>query len=162
MDLLFEAAEIVAGKHPEFRLLIVGDGPLRHQAETYVQGREWCRYVGPKFGRQKALLLSISQLWINPGLVGLGILDAFCARLPLVTTDLPLHSPEIEYLENGRNGLIVPSSAASIADGVSCLLSDGRRLDSMRDQALKSAGRYNVETMVGNFASGIRACLSQF
>ncbi len=161
LDLLMEAAGRVYERHPEFRLLLVGDGPLRAQVESFARARSWVHFAGPKFGRDKAVLLSLAEMWLNPGLVGLGILDAFCARLPLLTTDLPLHSPEIEYLEPAKNGLIVQPDAGAFADAIESLLNDPARLLAMRAGAEASSHRYSIEAMAENFAAGVRLCLDR-
>ena len=161
LDLLLEAAEQVHGRQPAFRLLLIGDGPLRAEVEDFARGRGWVHVAGARFGREKAQLLSLAEMWLNPGLVGLGILDAFCARLPLLTTDLPLHSPEIEYLEPGRNGLMVPPSGRAFADAIECLLADPDRLRALRAGAQASSHRYSIEAMAHNFAAGVRQCLGR-
>lgn len=161
LDWLMQAAETVHERHAGFRLLIVGDGPLAGEVEAFAATREWVRWVGPKFGRDKALMLSLAEVWLNPGLVGLGILDAFCARLPLLTTDLPLHSPEIEYLEPGRSGLITAPSATAFAAAIEMLLDDPSRLATMRAAAEEAGLRYSIEAMADNFATGVKRCLGQ-
>ncbi|HEY8327003.1 MAG TPA: glycosyltransferase family 4 protein, partial [Rhodanobacter sp.] len=161
LDWLMQASEQVHAQHPEFRLLIVGGGPQAGQVEAFAATRDWVRCVGPKFGPDKARMLSLAQMWLNPGLVGLGILDAFCAGLPLLTTDVPVHSPEIEYLEPGRSGLITEPSAAAFAAAIEALLDDPARLAAMRAAAEEASRRYSIETMAENFAAGVKRWLGR-
>ena len=162
LDLLVEAGKRIHAEMPSFRLLVVGGGPeagwMAQAAATHAQ---WLRYEGPRFGADKVACLSMAQVCLNPGLVGLGILDGFCAGLPMITTDLPVHSPEIEYLEAGVNGLMTPPRAADYADGVLALLRDPPRLAAMRAAARAAAERFSIETMVGNFSAGVRQCLQR-
>ena len=159
LDLLFEAADRVHREAPLFRLLVIGGGPLADEVSRFAEDRSWVKYVGPKFGSEKAVLLKLAEIWLNPGLVGLGILDAFCAGLPALTTDLPLHSPEIEYLVEGENGLMVQPTAVEFANVITRLLNDPALLDHLREGALAAAQRYTIETMVENFAVGVERCL---
>lgn len=161
LDWLMQASEQVHARHPEFRLLIVGGGPQAGVVEAFAASRDWVKWVGPKFGRDKAQWLSLADMWLNPGLVGLGILDAFCARLPLLTTDLPLHSPEIEYLEAGRNGVMTAPDAQAFAAAIESLLDDPGRLAAMQAAAEASSQRYSIEAMAENFAAGVRQCLGR-
>ena len=161
LDWLMQASEQVHARHPEFRLLIVGGGPQAGVVEPFAASRDWVKWVGPKFGRDKAQWLSLADMWLNPGLVGLGILDAFCARLPLLTTDLPLHSPEIEYLEAGRNGVMTAPDAQAFASAIESLLDDPGRLAAMQAAAEASSQRYSIEAMAENFAAGVRQCLGR-
>src|SRR2546430_7127029 len=55
------------------------------------------------------------------GRVGLVILDAFAAGLPLVATDLTFHGPEFEYLRKDRKSTRLNSSHSQISYAVFCL-----------------------------------------
>jgi len=92
-----------------------------------------------------------------PGLVGLVVVDSFALGVPMVTTDYPFHSPEIDYLKNDENGLIVNcgQSAEVYAAAVARLLQDPARLERLRQGALASAPQYTIENMVANFAEGV-------
>lgn len=159
LDLLFASAQLIHDRVPDFHLLVLGGGPLENEVRDFALGREWVQYLGPVFGREKAVLLKMVELWLNPGLIGLGILDGFCAGLPIITTNVPFHSPEIEYLEDGVNGLMVLPDAASYSAAVLSLLNDDVTLARLRQGAIESAERYTIETMVANFADGVRKCL---
>jgi glycosyltransferase involved in cell wall biosynthesis len=160
LDLLFAGAQLIYDRNPSFRLLILGGGPLEAEVRDFTRNRDWVRYKGPVFGRDKAMMLKIAEFWLNPGLVGLGILDGFCAGLPVITTSVTFHSPEIEYLENGRNGLMVSPDADSYAAAVLNLLDDDELFSRLRQGALAAGERYNIEKMVANFADGVRKCLN--
>lgn len=155
LDLMMEGIDLLHQRMPQVQLIVLGGGPMAGDIETYAEKRQWVRYVGPQFGRQKALYLAASHIWLNPGLVGLGILDAFSAGLPLVTTDVPIHSPEIEYLEHGVNGLMVAPSALGLADALYDLLSDPALLQSLSSGARNSAKAYSIESMVERYAKGV-------
>lgn len=160
LDLLFDAALRVRQTMPDFSLLIIGDGALAPDTAAFAAAHpQWVRYVGAKFGREKAVLLKLSELWLNPGVVGLGVLDAFCAGLPVLTTTLRGHGPEIEYLDNRHNGLLVPPNPADLANSIIDLMTDRSLHQHLRDGAISAARRYSIETMVANFVRGIRQSL---
>lgn len=161
LDWLMQAAAQVHQRHPGFRLLIVGDGPMAAEVAAFARANPWAHWAGAQFGQDKVDLLALADCWLNPGLVGLGILDAFCARLPLLTTDLPGHGPEVEYLEHGHNGLMVAPSAEAFAQAIDGLLADPARLAAMREAAEASSHRYSIEAMARNFAQGVQQCLGR-
>lgn len=161
LDWLMQAAAQVHERQPNFRLLIVGGGPMAPEVAAFARANPWAHWAGAKFGQDKADLLGSAELWLNPGLVGLGILDAFCARLPLLTTDLPLHSPEIEYLEHGHNGLMVAPNPEALAQAITGLLGDPAKLAAMRAAAEASSHQYSIEAMARNFAAGVKQCLDR-
>jgi glycosyltransferase involved in cell wall biosynthesis len=120
---LIDAAKRIRSQITDFHLLLVGGGP-EQRLESAIGGHTWIHPLGPRFGREKSELMSISDILVIPGAVGLVILDAFSAGLPLLSTRLRIHGPEIEYLEEGHNGLLSEPEVSAFADMVSSLLSD--------------------------------------
>lgn len=155
------AFDEVRRRLPGAELIVVGDGPSKFVFDDARRTRPWLHTVGARFGRDIALHASLASLIINPGLVGLTVLDGFALGLPVVTVQLDYHSPEIEYLENGRNGLVLNRNASPEEYGaeVATLLSDGQRLSTFRDECALSACKYTVEQMVERFASGVQGAL---
>ena len=158
---LIKAAENIRRTIPEFELIVAGGGPDEEEIKQDASQRPWIHFVGPKFGERKSQLLAISDVFLLPGRVGLAILDSFAAGLPLVATRLPIHGPEMEYFEEGRNGLMTAPDPEAYAQAVAILLSDPTELQLLREGAAKSAEKYSMEVMVENFKKGIMQCLSQ-
>jgi L-malate glycosyltransferase len=159
LPFLLEAAKQIHLRVPEFHLIVVGGGPEEHYIQTSVQGVPWVHFMGPRFAEEKSKLIAISDVFLMPGRVGLVILDAFAAGLPLLSTRLKIHGPEIEYLEEGTNGLLSEPEVSAFADMVSSLLSNRETLARLRCGALESGAKYTIDNMVANFELGIRQCL---
>ncbi|MFO1313553.1 MAG: glycosyltransferase family 4 protein [Burkholderiales bacterium] len=76
------------------------------------------------YGNEKFDLLFSSDLFCLPGAVGLSIVDAFYAGLPLVTEEGD-PSAEAAYLKNGINGFVVPrGDVRALASKLLLLLDD--------------------------------------
>ena len=155
LPFLFEACEIVRQTIPQFELILIGAGPDSRLAEDFAATRDWVHYVGPRFSLERVPYFSLSHVFLMPGLVGLAVLDSFALGTPIITTKYPFHSPEIEYLENGRNGLISEDNIPAYAQSVIDAIRDPLLLPFLRDNATKDAEKYTVEAMVSNFADGI-------
>src|SRR5581483_4554940 len=65
-----------------------------------------------------------SSLLLNPGALGLVMLDSFVFGTPLVTCDITSHGPELAYLQPGRDGVLTANDEAACADKVVRLLRD--------------------------------------
>jgi glycosyltransferase involved in cell wall biosynthesis len=156
LDLLLAAGEDVAARIPGFRLAIAGDGEERDLALAAARSRPWVRYLGRLEAR--AELLAAADALLLPGAVGLVVLDAFAAGVPLVTAASPYHGPEIEYLEHGVNGVV--ADGGTYADAVVRLLTDASWAARLREGCASAAGRYTVAAMVDRFAIGVRQALA--
>jgi glycosyltransferase involved in cell wall biosynthesis len=152
---LLAAAEATARRVPGFRLLVAGDGAQR---DLVAAAGGPVVHVGHADDRDKALLGAAADVMLMPGTVGLCAVDSFALRTPLVTCVWPLHSPEFEYLEDGRNALVVDGDADCYAAAVAALLADPDRLASLRRACRADATRYTVEAMANRFARGLE-CL---
>lgn len=159
LDFLFAAAEAIRREVPDFHMLILGEGPERDKVQAWCAIHPWARWVGARVGREKMVYISVAQLMLNPGLVGLGILDAFVCGVPMLTTDCGIHSPEIAYLENGVNGVMTADDLhAYVAVGV-YLLHDAQALQILHAGCAAGAEEFTVENMVHRFAAGIERVL---
>jgi glycosyltransferase involved in cell wall biosynthesis len=159
LDLLIAAADLVKDRLPDFHLGIIGAGPALPQMQEAAQTRSWLHLVGVRTGAEKAKFFRSSQVMLNPGLVGLHILDSFVAGLPMVSTRQTLHSPEISYLEDGINGLLTDDTPRAYADGVLRILVDREFGGRMATAAQEASRHYSVANMANNFVDGIESCL---
>ena len=159
LDLLREACEIAHERRPDFRLIVVGDGPHEEDVRRMARDCAWVRFIGPKYGADLAPYLAVSDFLLMPGLVGLVIVDSFAAGVPLITTDHRKHSPEIEYLRHGENALMTRTSADALAAGIVELMDSGDKLLRLRSGCRESAQEYTLERMVERFSAGIVAAL---
>lgn len=160
LELLLAAADLVHAAHADFRLVVLGDGPSRGLVTDAATSRPWLHWVGVQRGAEKAAWFRAADLYLSPGAVGLHVLDAFGAGLPMVTTRTARHGPEICYLESGRNGLVVDDGPQGYAEAVLRLLRDPSDLARLRLAAFADAGRYTLENMVQRFVQGIEGCLA--
>lgn len=161
IDYLIGALDAIRKSAPDFHMIVVGTGPSAAEVEAAAQVRPWLHCVGVRRGVEKATFFKLADLVLNPGLVGLHVLDAFCAGIPMITTMDAPHSPEIAYLQDDLNGLVCEGSMQEYAELVVDLISDPSRLNRLKHGAESSAGLYTLDNMVQNFVTGIEQCLSK-
>lgn len=159
LDFLIEAADELRRRLEGFQLVIVGDGPLRGWLEEKARTRPWVHAVGARKGLEKAAICATGRVFLNPGMVGLGILDAFACGLPVVTARGDFHSPEIAYLEHGVNGLMIDGDPVAFAGAAESILTDERLYGRLAAGCREAAGRYTLENMAKNFSEGILSAL---
>ena len=160
-EFLLSVADELRQALPDFHLIVIGDGPRRAYFDAASETRSWLHVVGMQRGADLVRFAALGKVVLNPGLVGLAVLDAFAFEMPMVTCSLPYHSPEIEYLEDGINGLILArdASAEEFALAVTGILSDTMALGRLQAGCRQSAIHYTISAMTANFASGIASAL---
>ncbi len=160
---LIESSHRIRVQIPDFELIVVGDGPQRHLIDRAARGAPWVHVLGAVHGQGRVPLFALADVFLLPGLVGLAVLDSFALEVPLVTSTTAEHSPEVDYLVDGVNGLIVDDGgdASTYAAAVVQLLNDRESLARLRAGCRAAAREHTIERMAGQFAGGIVAALQR-
>ena len=158
---LLQAAEAIQARVPAFQLAVAGEGPDKTLVDAAAARLPWVHAMGGVRGERKAQLLAAADLMLNPGLVGLGILDGLVAGLPMLTTNCGLHSPEIAYLQSGDNGLMTADDLTAFVEAVLQLLQNPAMAQHLQAGALRAGELYSIEHMSDRFCAGIQDCLRQ-
>ncbi len=128
------------------RLLMIGDGPDRSQAEFLAKQHgvlDRCHFVGKQENVNE--LLPLADLMLMPSEMesfGLAALEAMACRVPAVATRV---GGVPELINDGvageaQNGLLFPiGDVASMAEAATALLRDPGRLEAMADAARATA-----------------------
>jgi len=160
IDFLLEAAQRVRAEIPDFELVVAGAGPDCGKVKALGASSPWLHYLGPVNTDQKAKILASSRVMLNPGLVGLGILDSFVCHVPMVTTDCGLHSPEISYLKNGFNGIMTPNNLTDFVNSVIEVIRNKSLHTQLTNGCKESSDRYTIDNMTRRFSDGVVKCLA--
>ena len=162
LGFLLEACRLVKAQRRGFEMVFIGAGEQAALVQEASRRHDWLHYVGPRFNAERVPYFKMAKLLLLPGLVGLAILDAFCLETPLVTTGVPFHSPEIDYLKPGVNGFMVdrPDDAGAYAQAVVRLLEDEAKRQRLIEGGRVAGRRYTVEEMADRFSGGIEQALA--
>lgn len=159
-DFLIAAADLVRAQVPDFQLVVIGDGPERDKLRAASATRPWLHLEGAVYGTAKSQHMALAAVQLLPGLVGLGILDGFAHGLPALATRYPYHSPEIDYLVDGGNGVVTPDDPRAYAEALVALLRDPGARARMSEQALRTAGHHTISAMAERFVAGTVSALA--
>lgn len=155
IDFLLECCEQIRNRLKNFEIIFIGDGPEAHKVKDFVQCRPWAHYLGAKLGAERIPYFKMADICLLPGVVGLLVADCFALGVPLVTTNIMGHGPEIEYLIPEVNGIITDYSVNAYVDGAIRVLCSNELKHKLKKGCLESAQFYTIERMVSNFAEGI-------
>ena len=129
IDVLIQAVVRLAREDPSFKLVLVGDGPLRQSLEELAVAlgvRERIEFLGAQ-GRAKVVeLLHGCEAFVLPSRsepFGIAIVEALACQKPVVATRVG-GIPEI--IEDGTTGLLVePDNSRALAEALMRVLKDG-------------------------------------
>lgn len=156
---LLDSCIELRSKCSNFKLFIIGDGPLNKMVQKAADENPWIITTGPKFGRDKALYFRMADLFLLPGAMGLAILDSFAFETPIVTIKYDYHGPEFEYIEDDYNAIVAEGNIADYTSKVSELLNNPEKINKLKKAAGLMIGQYNIQNMVDNFIEGIERAL---
>jgi len=159
---ILESAVEIRKIVPDFHLILVGNGVQQDLVDSYAIEHPWIHPVGAKNDIEKIPYWKMSKILLMPGAVGLVVLDTFVFGVPMVTTAIPNHGPEIDYTVEDENVVIVKEHdcTLSYARKAGDLLHDKERLNQLRDNCLIESEKYSSEEMARRFAEGVGEALN--
>jgi glycosyltransferase involved in cell wall biosynthesis len=149
-DLLIEAFAQVAPAHPDWRLRICGDGPLRDDLQALVDERglgEAVELAPPArdLGAEmtEASIFALSSRWEGLPLV---LLEAMSKGMAIASFDCPTGPRDV--LVHGENGLLLPpEDPGALAAGIRRLIEDGELRQRCADGAVHTAAGYRMDAI---------------
>ncbi len=105
------------------KLIVIGDGPQSHIVEEASKNDSCVEWKGAITDEsQIAPLMSRASLVFIPGHSGLSVNHALCYGRPFVTLGNIHQPPEIDYVRDGENGLILNGNSKQNIDRIASLL----------------------------------------
>lgn len=162
LALLLEAGKLISASDPDFRVVIIGDGPTRTDVERAASELGFVVLLEPTFDpRQKALVARACDLMAAPGLVGLVAVDSLVLGRPIVTVMPWTHSPEVEYLEDGRNALFTLPNPVDFATAIRRLIEDRPLRERLARSCMQDGEQFSLDRMVSRFTDGVLGALNE-
>ena len=149
-ETLLRAFAKVYPKHPNLRLILLGDGPAREDLQSLAAELEIAEHVSfmgsIPFGDIPSYLkaadaFSFASVTETQGLV---TIEAMAAGLPIVAVDA---SGTRDIVEHGKQGFLVDNDADALAKGLHDLLSDPRQMKRFSNSALKKARSFDANQL---------------
>jgi phosphatidylinositol alpha-mannosyltransferase len=138
---------------PKTRLIIVGDGPLRHRVESYVSNHDLTNVVMAGYVPEqvKPRYLATADIFCAPATgsesFGIVLLEAMAAGLPLVATEIPGY---LSVVEAGVDSLTVrPKSPLELGVAMTVLARDPELRRRLGAAGLAKAQNYSWRVVAG-------------
>jgi len=155
---LLRAYGLIQEAVPDARLVFIGDGPHRNQAEQYVRTPGWdgkVNFLGTIKNRDLPAYFRAATVFACPArttrrweeYVGMTNIQAMACGVPVVST---FSGAIPEYVPDGEAGLLVPErDPQALAEAIQRLLADNELRTKLGRQArLYAAEHYNAQLNV--------------
>lgn len=156
-DVLIQAVAQVREKRP-IRLIILGHGELKETLQSQIDGLNLADDVLlAGFDKNPFKYMARCTLFVlssrNEGLPGVLIQSMACGAA-VISTDCP--SGPSEIITVGKDGLLVPvEDVSAMAEQINRLLDDPELRETFSENARKSAERFRVELVLGNYVAAL-------
>jgi glycosyltransferase involved in cell wall biosynthesis len=139
-------SKAISARGKELYMDIIGDGPLREYVEEKAKKNKNITYHGAI--NDESVLCNIfknASFVFVPGHSGLGINHAFLYGRPYITIHRDNHAPEIDYVNDGKNGYILSGKPDEDIPILQSLLSSHSILNNMCEKAYSTGNELSVE-----------------
>ncbi|MGH6980515.1 MAG: glycosyltransferase family 4 protein, partial [Stellaceae bacterium] len=144
----------------EAEAIVVGDGPERPSLEGEADGAPWCHFLGAVHDVEGiSRIYRASDALVIPGYVGLAVNRGFAHGMPVITMDSDLHSPEIDYVQTGTNGLVLLEHR--FTEGLRLFAEDPELRARLTQGALATREKLDLGRMVSAFDDGVASALKR-
>ena len=165
LDLLLDGLKHALERDPRMRLVVVGDGLARAEAEAHARAIEVdhaVRFLGAIYDETELAGWCLSACCMTyPVAVGLSVMHAFGYGLPVLTSDaISGHNPEINAIRPGENGLFYKDGdPGDLGRTLFEFAESDERRKQMSDAARASVGPdgWCIDRMVDGFVECITA-----
>ncbi len=148
--LLLQAAALVLKEYPQFRLVLIGDGPDRKNLEDLAQElgiQKRVTFTGSLSFTETPSYMKAANLFGFASITetqGLATLEAMAAGLPVVAVNA---SGTRDILKHGQQGYLVENDAEALAEAIKKLLANPERMQKFAQAAYKKAQSFNIESL---------------
>jgi glycosyltransferase involved in cell wall biosynthesis len=158
IDLLVDYARRSTSVGRDLRVLVFGEGPEKPALIARAQGLDSIAFLPPD-DLQQARALALAAAVVIPGFSGLAIPHAFAHHVPFLTREGIVHPPEIDYLRNGGNGLLLPHAPEAFFAALDKYLDDAPLQARLARGAAETAAGLSMDAMAAAYDGLVRRLL---
>lgn len=134
---------------PSLKLEIIGDGPQKNIIEAILRQTNSIIWHGAIVDEKKiAPIMQRTSLVFIPGHSGLSINHAFTYGRPYITIEGASHAPELDYIDNDKNGFILPDDKNTIITNITELINNRKKLEQFCCHAKEKGKELSIQNWV--------------
>ena len=155
--MLIDAFMNISEDHPEYRLVIYGDGPERKKLKEYVESKGFEGKIDLP-GREDNIAdkIKIARVFVLPSDTEgspNALLEAMVLGLACISTDCPCGGPA-EIISDGENGILVPvRDTAKMQVALQNFLNNLQTIERIASKAVSTRDIYSPENVLKEWES---------
>ncbi len=163
VEQLIEATRLIAERgRVSVESVIIGTGPMEASLREAAARVPGVHMTGEIYDQPTvAEYMKVASTIVIPGFVGLAVNHAFAQGRPVITRTNDLHSPEIEYMVPGTNGLIVEGDFETFVAAIETFAADPAEQQRLAAGALASRDGLRMEYMAEQFDHAVRTTVAR-
>jgi glycosyltransferase involved in cell wall biosynthesis len=160
LDDLVRASSILQGWGDPFKLVIIGDGPMRKELEEKLPNAHFTGYLK---GEPLSRWYASSDIFVFPSTTetfGNVVMEAFASGLPVIGVN---KGGVADLISSGKNGLLSPANnPVDLAFNIKMLLNNTALRNYMSNQAQQYANQHSWDAINGKLMSSYNEILNNF
>ena len=153
---LIDACMELKRRNYNVHLIIVGGGPEAETIEARSKDLPWIHFIGPCFDMVEKYFAA-SDVFVQPGLGGLGVHHAMICEMPVVAADGD--GTEYDFIEDGKNGFLPPNRCSGLimADHLESFFQNPHLIKSMGQHSWKLVQeKFNASLLADRIAKAMK------
>ena len=164
-EMMVRAFALFLEKHPDYKLVIYGDGKMRGEIENLIKDLKLTNNVS-----LMGLVENLHQFIYNSTIFALSsnhegmpnaLLEAMALGVPSVATDCPIGGPA-QIIKNGENGILIPvGNVNAMADAFVKIANDEKYAKSLSKKSKKIKEAFSVVDIAAKWLDYINDVISK-
>jgi len=157
VDIFYSIIKKISKTEIDIGVHIIGGGEAYHKLKNKFLNEDKVYFYGPLFCEEKVgKYLFISDLLLNPGYIGLSVVQSLFFGTPIFSfkkgASGPFHSPEIEYIHHGVNGYLAePFNENELVTSIIDFLNDKEKTLNWKINSIK---KIEEEALIDRMEAG--------
>ncbi|MBP5716045.1 MAG: glycosyltransferase [Bacteroidales bacterium] len=155
VDRVLQVWQTLQSKHPDWKLVLVGDGPHRTELENYVHENRLERVLFTGFIKEDpiAYYKQSAILLLTSDLEGFGLVIVEAMSYGVVPVVYGSYESVYDIITDGRDGFIThtPFDCEEMSERVATLMNDTALRQSMSEQAVESSKRFELSNILNQW-----------
>jgi glycosyltransferase involved in cell wall biosynthesis len=165
VDLLIEAVRRINHDRLSTRpveAVVIGSGPLEDELKAQASDVPGIHFLGALPPNEEiARCLKVAAAVVIGGLVGLVVNHALAHGRPVITIANRGQSPELEYIVDDENGLVIHGGIGELAAVLARLADSAEWQARLAEGALRSREALRIEVMAENLDQAVRTTIAR-